>query len=146
MNLTVFRPRQRRQTLHLSIQIYNNKIDWVKETVFLGVILDGHLSWKPHILSVSRKISKAIRVIYKSSFCLPETSSQCLYYSLVYPHLRYCISICGSTYQSNFSRVIILQKKIIRTISKVSIDSHDDVLFKEKDILIWNCRTFIYTR
>ena len=72
-NFMVFRPRQRRQTLDLSIQIDNNKIDCVKETVFLGVILDEHLSWKPHILSVSRKISKSIGIICKSSFCLPKT-------------------------------------------------------------------------
>ena len=62
-NFMVFRPRQKRQTLDLSIQIDNNKIDCVKETVFLGVILDEHLSWKPHILSVSRKISKSIGII-----------------------------------------------------------------------------------
>ena len=70
----VFRPRQRRQKLDLSIQIDNNNIDCLKETVFLGVILDEHLSWKPHILSVCRRISKSIGVIYKSSFCLPKTS------------------------------------------------------------------------
>ena len=52
-NFMVFRPRQRRQTLALSIQIDNNNIDCVKETAFLGVILDEHLSWKPHILSTS---------------------------------------------------------------------------------------------
>ena len=40
----VFRPRQRRQTLHISIQIDNNVIERMKETVFLGVILDEHLS------------------------------------------------------------------------------------------------------
>ena len=61
----VFRPRQRRQTLDISIQIDNNNIDCVKETVVLGVILDEHLSWKHHILSVSRKISKSIGIIYK---------------------------------------------------------------------------------
>ena len=60
-NFMVFRPRQMRQTLDLSIQI--DKIDCVKETVFLGVILDEHLLWKPHILSVSRKISKCICII-----------------------------------------------------------------------------------
>ena len=40
----VFRPRQRRQTLDLSIKIDKNIIECVKETVFLGVILDEHLS------------------------------------------------------------------------------------------------------
>ena len=123
-NFVVFRPRQRRQTLDMSIQTDNNVIERVKETVFLGVILDEYLSWKPHILSVSRKISKSIGIIYKSSFCLPKTSLRSLYYSLVYPYLTYCVSVWGSTYQSNLNRIIILQKKIIRIISKVSFDAH----------------------
>ena len=103
--------------------------------MFLGVILDERLSWKPHILRVSRKISKSIGIIYTSSFCLPKTSWRCLYYSLVYPYFIYCVSVWGSTYQSNLSRIFILQKKIMRIISKVSFDSHTDVLFKEQDIL-----------
>jgi len=131
----VSRPRQKRQTLDLSIRIDNNNIECVKETVFLGVILDEHLSWKPHILSVSRKISKSIGIIYKSSFCLPKTSLRSLYYGLVYPYLIYCVSVWGSTYHCNLSRVIILQKKIIRIICKVSFDSHTEVLFKEQEIL-----------
>ena len=55
----VFRPPQQRQKLDISIQI-DNVIKSVKETVFLSVILDEHLSWKPHIVSVSRKTSKSI--------------------------------------------------------------------------------------
>ena len=98
-NFMVFRPRQRRQTPDISIQIDNNVIECVKETVFLGVILDGHLSLRPHILSVSRKISKSIGIIYKASFCLPKTSLRSLYYSLVYPYLTYCVSVWGSTHQ-----------------------------------------------
>ena len=39
-NFMVFRPRQRRQKIDMSIQIDNNDIERVKETVFLGVILD----------------------------------------------------------------------------------------------------------
>ena len=92
----VFRPPQRRKTLDISIQIDNNAIERVKETVFLGVILDEHLSWKTHILSVSRKISKSIGIIYNSSFYLPKSSLRSLYYSLVYPYLIYCVSVWGS--------------------------------------------------
>ena len=36
----VFRPRQMRQTLDISIQIDKNVTERVKETVFLRVILD----------------------------------------------------------------------------------------------------------
>ena len=41
----------------------------------------------------------------------------------------------GSTYQSNLNQIIVLQKKIIRIISKVSFDAHTGVLFKEQEIL-----------
>ena len=99
------------------------------------MVLDGKLSWKPHILNVTRKISKSIGIIYKSSFCLQTSSLRILYYSLVYPYLMYCVSVWGSTYKSNLSRIIILQKKAIRILSKVSFDSHTDPLFKEHGIL-----------
>ena len=56
-------------------------------------------------------------------------------YSLVYPYLTYCVSVWGSTYQSNLNRIIILQKKIIRIISKVSFDAPTGFLFKEQEIL-----------
>ena len=124
--------------IDISIQIDNNVIERVKERVFLGVILDEHLSWRPHILRVSRKISKSISIIYKSSFCVPKPSLRSLYYSLVYPYLIYCVSVWGSIYQSNLNRVIILQKTILRLLSKVSFDSHTGVLF--------NSQTFIYTK
>ena len=41
----------------------------------------------------------------------------------------------GLTYQSNLNRIIILQKKIIKIISKVSFNAHTSVLFKEQEIL-----------
>ena len=52
----------KRQTLDISIQIDSNVIERVKETALLGVILNEHLSWKPHILNDSRKISKSIGI------------------------------------------------------------------------------------
>ena len=70
----VFKPRQKRQTLDINLEITQCAIGRVKETVFLGVILDENLTWKPHIANVSRKISKSIGIIYKARFCLPTTS------------------------------------------------------------------------
>ena len=79
--------------IDIFIQIDNNVIARVKERVCLGVILDEHLSWRPHILRVSRKISKSISIIYKSSFCVPKPSLRSLYYSLVYPYLIDCVTV-----------------------------------------------------
>ena len=45
---------------------------------------------------------------------------------------NYCVSVWGSIYQSYLNRIIVLQKKVIRIISKVSFDAHTGVLFKNR--------------
>ena len=134
-NFIIFRPRQNRQTLDLAFNISKYSIDRVKETTFLGVILDEHLTWKSHIHNVARKVSKAVGIIYKSSFCLDNSSLQILYFSLIYPYLFYCVSVWASTYPSNLRRLITLQKRVIRIMSRSAFDAHTDPLFKNLKIL-----------
>ena len=58
-----------------------------------------------------------------------------LYFSLVYPYLCYCVGVWGSTYPSNLKRVVTLQKRAIRIISKSKFDAQTDPLFKELKML-----------
>ena len=124
-NFILFKTKQNRRKLDLHFLI----------NLFLGVILDEHLSWKPQIQNVARKISKSIGIICKSSFFLNKNSLCTLYYSLVYPYLHYCASVWGSTYQSNLKRLITLQKRVIRIISKSTFDAHTNPIFKNLNIL-----------
>lgn len=48
-----FKPRRKRETLDIRLKIGQSAIDRVKETVFLGVILD--FTWKPHLANLARK-------------------------------------------------------------------------------------------
>ena len=82
-------PRQKRQKYDLAFSIDGSPIEQVKEIVFLGIVIDENLTWKPHILNVSIKISKSIGILYRSSFCLSTASLRILYYSLIYPYLIY---------------------------------------------------------
>ena len=135
-NFIIFRPRQNRQRLDLAFNISNYSIDRVKEaTFFLGVILDEQLTWKSHIHNVARKVSKAIGIIYKSSFCLNNSALRTLYYSLIYPYLFYCVSVWASTYPSNLRRLITLQKRVVRIMSRTAFDAHTEPLFKNLRIL-----------
>ena len=109
--------------------ISNYSIDRVKEVTFLGVILDEHLTWKSHIHNAARKVSKAVGIIYKSSFCLDNSSLRILYFSLIYPYLFYCVSVWASSYPSNLRRLITLQKRVIRMMSRSVFDAHTDPLF-----------------
>ena len=110
-------------------------LSYCKEVNFLGVILDEHLTWKSHIHNVARKVSKAVGIIYNSSFCLGNSSLRILYFSLIYPYLFYCVSVWASTYPSNLRRLITLQKHVIRIISRTAFDAHTDPLFKNLKIL-----------
>ena len=82
-----------------------------------------------------RNVSKSVGIVYKSSFCLNKTSLCTLYYSLVYPYLHYCASFWGSTYQSNLKRLINLQKRVIRIVSRSSFDAHANPIFVSLRIL-----------
>ena len=53
------------------------------ETVFLRVILDVSLSWKPHIAYLASKISRSLGVISESSFYLYKFALLTLNFSLV---------------------------------------------------------------
>ena len=106
----IFKPRQMRKTYDLSITLSNHSIDRVNETVFLGVIIDENLSWKPHIANVARKVSKSLGIILKLSFYLPKSSLITLYYTLIYPYLFYYVNVWGSTYIKNLQRIVIFQK------------------------------------
>ena len=131
----LFKARQKKKALKVNLKIDQTTIERVKETMFLGVIIDEALSWKSHITNIARKISKSIGIIYRASFCLPISSLCMLYYSLVKPYLVYCISEWGATYASNLKRILLLQKKVLRIISKSAFDAHTDPLFMQLKIL-----------
>ena len=83
------------------------------------------------LVDISRAISRA-------RFFLPKPCLKTLYYCLVYPYLHYCIIVWGSTYKTNLRRLVSLQKRVIRIISKSTFDSNSDPIFKELELLKLN--------
>ena len=131
----IFTPWQKWSNLHINLVIDGKQIKQVEEYVFLGVVIDEHLSWKSHISNISIKISKSIGIIYKSSFFLSKSCLRTLYYSLVHPYLNYCNIVWASTYKSNLSRIQTLQKRAVRIINKTWFAEHSGPLFKQGKIL-----------
>ena len=134
-NYILFKTSQNRQKLDLDFSINDTKIDRVTETLFLGVIIDECLTWKPHLQNLTRKISKSLGIIYKSSFCLNKNSLCTLYYTLVYPYLYYCVCVWGLTYHSNLKRLVTLHKRAVRAISRSAFDAHTEPIFKSLKFL-----------
>ena len=82
----VFKPRQKLSICNIKISILDNQnIVKVKETNFLGVILDANINWKSEISRIANKVVKSISILSSCSFFLPKLSLRMLYYSLICP-------------------------------------------------------------
>ena len=111
---------------NFEIKINEQPIEIVKEFKYLGIILDNHLSWKPHINMVSQKISKTIGIMNRLKNTLPNDVLQIIYYSLVLPYLNYGILVWGCKCQN----LSILQKRSVRLIVGEKYNAHTEPIMK----------------
>ena len=111
------------------------RLEQVKTTKFLGVILDSGLTWKPHIHSLSNKVAKSIGIISLARKTLSQKTLIQLYYSFVFPYLSYCTPIWGNTADSSLWPIYRLQKISIRIIGGISRGSSSRPFCKKFYIL-----------
>ena len=111
------------------VYMSNQEISEVNSTKFLGVIINNPLNWKNHLDYICTKIAKNIGIILKARHVFEKHTLLSLYYSLIYPYLTYCIQVWGATYQSHLSKLMILQKKLVRIIHGVPPRTHTKPLF-----------------
>ena len=130
----IFSPRNKPAT-DQNIFINNEKITRVKETKFLGVILDQGLSWKQHIFYIKNKIAKTTGIMYKARQKLGRRYLITLYNTLVLPYLSYCNIIWCSTYESYLKPLIIMQKKVLRCVCNLKAKTSTPLYFKSTSIL-----------
>ena len=118
-----------------SIQLGAESISATDQIKFLGLTLDQSLSFKPHINSVLNKLSKSIGVIYRLNQYLPSQTLLMLYYSLIYPYLNYGIESWYNVTTTMSEKVLILQKRAIRSVYKIPYKGSTKAYFKQHNIL-----------
>jgi flagellin-specific chaperone FliS len=62
-------------------------VEQVKNTTFLGIIIDECLTWNDHITNVSKKLLKASGIIAKIRHFLNRNAIELIYYALFIMHL-----------------------------------------------------------
>jgi hypothetical protein len=77
----------------------------------LGLYLDNHLSWKPHIDFVLHKLGIACFVIRRLSHVLGIDAIRTACYSCFHSLIKYDIVVWGNSY--NITKVFLLQKRMI---------------------------------
>ena len=131
----IFCARNKYYTKTTDIKIDNKLIEQVSSITFLGVHIHENLDWKPHINSVSLKMSKSIGVINKIKSLISATARRSLYCTLVLPYIQYCNIIWAKTYSTNLGKIFKLQKRMIRIIANVGFRDHTKPLFFKLKLL-----------
>jgi hypothetical protein len=78
----------------------------------LGILLDENLSFNDNTNFLCNKLAKSIFILNQAKNFLTPKALKTLYFSLVHPHLLYCINIYSCTSQANLNRIYKLQKKL----------------------------------
>ena len=127
----IFHPHQKDITDVIPRLIMNGtEIQRVEAFDFLGVTLDENLTWISHTDKVATKFYKYSGIINKLKNYLPPHILKALYNRLVQPHLNYAILVWG--YKCN--RLVKLQKRLVRIITRSKYNAHTDPLFKRTEI------------
>jgi hypothetical protein len=99
--------------------IQNYEVLPVPSTKYLGFIIDSKLSCKLHNESLVLKISRIIGLFRVVSKSITFQAKYNLYYSMLFPHLLYCIEIYGSVGRSEINDLQIKQNKAIRALFRL---------------------------
>ena len=122
-------------TNQYDIKIGMEEIERKKHVKFLGVVIDDNLNWHEHITSTVNKISKITYTLKMIKNTLPKQNLKTLYETLIQPHLNYGITLWGGTHDTHVNKLIVQQKKIIRTITNSKYNEHTDPLFNQLKLL-----------
>ena len=113
-NFIIFHPFNKPSKKQVTIKVNKKALNEKECIKYLGVIIDSSLSWKHHIVSLSKKISRAIGIMYKLRPFLPLNVMKNVYYSLIYSHIVYVIEVWVK-YELN--KIFVLQKWVMRLLT-----------------------------
>ena len=140
-NFIIFHPSRHKLANQMSIKIFDHSshknlpLERKQFIKYLGVLTDEHLSWKTHIDSQCNKISRIVGVISKLRHCLPTRVLLTMYRSMIHPSLLYGISIWGQASKLLINKLLVLQKRALRSIFFKKITECAIPLFIENNIL-----------
>ena len=112
----IFKPRNKTENIEINISIANSIIKRSKSKKYLGLIFDDAMTWKSHIELVTKKVSRAIGIMYRLRPYVNEDILRNVYHAIVYSHLNYGISSWGSAPPTNLEPLQIKQNHSIRVI------------------------------
>ena len=119
----------------LQIFLDGDKLTFDEDATFLGIKIDSSLTWDKHCTHVANTISRNNSFLNRVKNFVPAPSLKILYNSFILPHLQYGLAAWGGCKGESKKRIINVQKRAIRTISKSYRTAHTEPRMKTMGIL-----------
>ena len=112
----LFGSKRKIQNDTIVIRYNNEMLESVDSIKYLGVTIDKHLTWSLHVQNIVKKVSSTIACIRRVQHYLSKKNLILLYYSLILPHMDYCITVWGNTSKTNITKLQKLQNRYARLV------------------------------
>ena len=126
-------PRCKQSTTQLNIILNNHALQKVSDTKFLGVVIHEHLSWKPHMEYLLKKIRSSIYCIKKIKPFLDRKALLLLYHTLVKSHIVYCIISWCFGNETMINKLQCAVNKLMRSTCIFNVGKRQTVSYVMKD-------------
>ena len=123
--------RQQKGIKELNIIINDTNIERFQSFNFLGNTLSENMSWTKHVLSIKKKISKVIGILYRLRNTFSLDVLKTLYKSLVLLYIHYGLLLWGI----EVKKLESIQKRAIRLITGSNYVAHTEPLFIQLGVL-----------
>lgn len=131
-NLMVF---GRNNEQNIVVNYNDENLHVVKETRFLGVVVDVNFQWKTEISSLRKKLLSAIFVIWNVTRSSNREAAILAYHSLFMSRVSYSLLVWGNSSSGNLLTIFKLQKRAVRTIRRMGRRDSCRGVFKEMNLL-----------
>ena len=96
----------------------NKFLEYTDKVKVLGIYIDNKLPWKPHIKELTKSFNAQLKSLKRISY-LSTKELESIYFKLIIPHLKYCISVWGNCSTSTFEPIEALHVKAARLIHRL---------------------------
>jgi hypothetical protein len=120
------------KTQHILFSL-KNTLEHGTPVKFLGIYVDGRLTWETHIMYVARKLSRVIYLLKTLKNHVPDNFVRSAYFAFFHSVLSYGLKLWGNS--CHIDRILVLQKEAIRTLVDAGSREHCKPLFIKLGVL-----------
>ena len=110
----IFRKPNKSIDFEIKIKINGKRLHPSTNIKYLGILLDEHLSWKPYINELTKKINRSNSMLSKIRHYVNSNTIRSLYFALFSSHISYCCQVWGPNGNPHLNRILSIQRSTLR--------------------------------